>query len=196
MSTVALIALVAQSVNRPRQAARYLLSLDIPREALVLSFALVVIGNTVAFGLSLMSAPSRGLPMGLLISPGGFLLMQGAVLGASILALTLAGRPLGGVARLQDMALLVIWLQALRVLVQFLLVVLWLVAPQLAALVVFAATALGIWISVNFIDAAHGFDNLFKSLAVLIFGMVGMMLALSLLLALLGVSPNGMTGYV
>jgi hypothetical protein len=196
MSTATLIALAAQSVNRPRQAARYLLSLDLPREALLLAFALVVIGNTIAFGLSLMSAPIGAVPMGVLISPVGFLLMQAVVLGASILALTLAGRPLGGGARLRDVALLVIWLQALRVAVQFLLVVLWLAVPQLAALVVFAAMALGIWISVNFIDIAHGFESVFKSLAVLIFGMVGMVLAMTLLLTLLGVTPNGMTGYV
>lgn len=195
MTPQAFLSLAVQSLTAPREVARLLLSMQLGRDVLTTSFALVVVLNALIFSVAdqfLSDTPGAGL----LGEPLVFLAMQGLTLLATIVFLTWVGGIMGGTARLEDMAVLLIWLQVLRVAVQAALVVILPLAPALGGLIMLLASAAGVWILINFIDEAHGLDNMFKAGLVLIFGIFGMAVALSIVLAFLGITPNGLTGYV
>lgn len=186
--------LAVQSVTNPREVAALLLSIRPGREALWTAFALVVVLNALIFSASLLMDPA-GIPA-FLSSPVVFLLMQAGALAASIVALTWTGRLFGGKARIEEIALLMIWMQGLRVLVQAAMLLVVPISLSLAGLLTMAATALGVWIAVNFLDEAHELGGPLRALAVLVLGMFAMAFVVSLLLTLAGVTPEGMTDYV
>ncbi|WP_323769986.1 YIP1 family protein [Antarctobacter sp.] len=186
--------LALQSVTNPREVAALLLSIRPGREALWTAFALVVVLNALIFSVSLLMNPA-GIPA-FLASPVMFVVMQGGALAASILALTWMGRLFGGKARIEEIALLMIWMQGLRVLVQAVMLLLVPISAMLVGLGTMIVTALGVWIAVNFLDEAHELGGPLRALAVLVLGMLAMAFAVSLLLTLAGVTPEGMTDYV
>lgn len=186
MTSAAIGRLALETIRAPRSAAAQLIGLGLPRELLWTALALVVILNALIFTLTnMVSPPPAEMPM-VVMAPLPFALLLGAALVASIFALFWVGRGLGGQARLDDLMVLLIWLQSLRVALQLALLVLMPVVPALASLIVLAASILGIWILVNFVDVAQGFDSLLKSLGVLILSTLGMAIALSLVLSLFG----------
>lgn len=186
MTSAAIGRLALETIRAPRSAAAQLIGLGLPRELLWTALALVVILNALIFTLTnMVSPPPAEMPM-VVMAPLPFALLLGAALVASIYALFWVGRGLGGQARLDDLMVLLIWLQSLRVALQLALLVLMPVVPALASLIVLAASILGIWILVNFVDVAQGFDSLLKSLGVLILSTLGMAIALSLVLSLFG----------
>ncbi|WGW03192.1 YIP1 family protein [Tropicibacter oceani] len=187
--------LALQTVTAPRDVARLLLSLRLPTEALVLGFALVVVGNALVFSISLVLMPPTQ-AMGLLGNPLALMAIRGVVLLATIASLTWIGQMFGGRARFESIALLLIWLQALSVAVQVLFTFILPIAPQLGSALVFAATAIGAYITVHFLDEAHGLNSIGKSVVVLILGMIAMAVSLSIFLSLVGFTPAGLTGHV
>lgn len=194
MTLQGFLKLAVQTVTAPRDVARLLLSIRPGQEALLTAFALVVVLNALAFALSQVTNPAP-VPVAL-ASPMVFAVMQAGALAATIAALTGVGRMLGGKAGVQDIAILLIWMQALRVLAQAGLLVLIPLVPMLGAVAFMAITGLGIWILLNFLDEAHELGGLWKAGLVMGLGLLAMAFALSILLTLAGVDPNGMTGYV
>ncbi len=190
MTPAAFLSLALQTIAAPRDVARLLMSANLSREALLTAFGLVIIASGLVFHVSNLLSPGP-VPV-MLADPIRFVILQAVVQGATIAALTGMGRIMGGTARLSDIAVLMIWLNAIRVVVLVLLSVLMMVSGLLSMLVIFAMTALGFWITLNFIDEAHGFENLFKAFGTLVLGLLAMAFALSFLLTLAGVSPEGM----
>lgn len=188
--------LAFNTVRAPREVARLLLAMTLPREALWLTFALVIVLNTLMFSASLMMVPEGEAFAAVFVSPWVFAAMLAASVGALIVAVTLCGRPLGGRASFADIAILVIWLQALRFVLQVLMAVIGPISLFASGLLVSAGSVLGIWIFVNFIDEAHQTGGLLRAGLVLLLAVVGMVLALSLIFSLLGVQTGGIPGYV
>lgn len=195
MSFEGFLRLGLQSITAPREVARLLLSLKLPAEVLVLGLALTVVLNALLFSLSLIITPVPELA-GLMSSPLAVMAMRTVVLLVLIASFTGLGRALGGAGSLADLTLVMIWLQALGVAAQAVLVLLGPLAPEVTALLAFAASAVGAWISAGFIDEAHGFNNGLKAVAVLIFGAVLAAVGLSLFLSLIGFDTREITGYV
>ena len=187
--------LALQTVTAPRDVARLLLSLRLPQEALILGFFLAIVANAAVFALGLVISPPPP-DMGLLASPVALMVMQAVVLLALMAVITWLGQVFGGIGQFRDVAVLMIWLQALRVLAQLVLVVLMPLAPSAATLLVVAATAIGAYVTVIFIDEAHGLENVFKAVFVLIFGMLAMAIVLSILLGLAGFEATGVANHV
>ncbi|MCR9125925.1 MAG: YIP1 family protein [Rhodobacteraceae bacterium] len=184
-------ALVIQSVRDPAAAARFLLALDLPRQTLWMALTLVAVLNTLMFSLSNLVTPTTSPIPGIFDTPIVYL---GFVLGGLVLvvlSLFWTGRALGGVGRLEDILVLVVWLQGLRVLVQALVILLMVTFPLLSALVVLAAGVIGLWILAHFVDQAHRFGSLARSAGVLIAGFLAMVLGLSLFLSLIGARVIG-----
>lgn len=196
MTPQAFVKLAYESIGAPRSVARQLMSAHLTREAIWTAFALVVVLNALVFGAMLvLDPPPSGVPA-FLATPGGYLVVQGVTLGGTILAMTLMGRMLGGAGRFLDMALLMIWLQALNIFVQVATSLLLLLSPGLAGLFVIAATGIGFWILLNFIDEAHGLGNLLKAFFVFLLGLLALGFTLSVILTLAGFTPEGMMGNV
>jgi hypothetical protein len=188
--------LALNTVVVPRDVARLLLAMNLPSQALWLAFALVIVLNTLMFSASLMLVPANDLFGAVLVNPTVFGAMLAVSVGVLIVAVTLCGRPLGGQASYAQIAILVIWLQALRVLMQAVVAVVGPFSLFLSGVLISAASVLGIWIFVNFIDVAHEMGSLLRAGLVLLLAVVGMMLGLSLIFSLLGVQTGGIPGYV
>jgi hypothetical protein len=188
------ISLAIKSVTDPRDVARWILAQHLNRETLLTGLALSVVLNTLVFFTSLMITPGA-VPV-ILATPIGFLAIQATVLILTILGLHGAARMMGGTGGLEDVAALLIWMQYLRVLIQLVALVLFPISPFLIGIVMSISSFAGLWILLNFLDEAHNLGGLMKSAVVLVFGILGMAFALSLLLVFLGVDPNGMAEYV
>ena len=188
--------LALNTVVAPRDVARLLLAMNLPSQALWLAFALVIVLNTLMFSASLMLVPANDLFGAVLVNPTVFGAMLAVSVGALIVAVTLCGRPMGGRAGVPQIAILVIWLQALRVVMQAVVAVVGPFSLFLSGVLISAASVLGIWIFVNFIDVAHETGSLLRAGLVLLLAVVGMMLGLSLIFSLLGVQTGGIPGYV
>jgi len=183
------LSLAWQTVQTPRDVARLLLAARLGRDALWTAFALVCTANALVYGTSLAMAGPGSIDF--LQSPSLFLAMQALVLAGTILCLTYAGRGLGGAGRVSDIAVLMVWMQALRVLVQLIMLGLVVISPVLASMLVGLSLVLGIWIALNFVREAHGFDSLVPAGLTMIFGFAGAIFGLSIILTLIGVDPNG-----
>ncbi|MDA7426000.1 YIP1 family protein [Thalassococcus lentus] len=194
MTFAGFLGLALQTIKAPRDVARLLLSARLSSEALWTAFALVVVLNTLVFSATIALMPQDG--FGLLGNPVAFMVVQAAALAGAVIAIASIGRAMGGKADLAQVAVLLIWLQSLRVLAQAALMIIGIASQPLAAGLALGVSVLGIWLSMNFIDEAHELGSLFKSAGVLILALMALAVGLSLLLSLLGVVPQGMNGYV
>mgnify|MGYP003132150875 FL=1 len=195
MTISGFLRLAAQTLTAPQEVARLLLALNLPREVLLTGFALVVVLNALLVGgMQAMGGTAGAMPLG--FGPGVMAALLAMMLAATIFFMTWAGRVVGGTGRMQDVAVLLIWLQALRALAQLGVALVAGLSGALAAILVMAALVAGLWIVVNFLDVAHGLNSPLKAILVLVLATVGLMLALTLLLPLLGITPDRMAGYV
>ncbi|WP_353472628.1 YIP1 family protein [Salipiger sp. H15] len=193
MTAADLLALAWRTVVAPREVARMLLGLHLSREVLLTGFALVVVVNTLIVGLMQLGGELAAMG-GLMPVPMGLLLA--VMLAGSIAVMTWAGHGFGGRARIEDVAVLLIWLQGLRALAQVVVGLVGAVSGGLAVLLVLAALLAGLRILVAFLDEAHGFGSPLKALLVLILATMALVAALTMIVSLLGAGPNGMASYV
>lgn len=188
-----LLHLIGQSIIAPRDMARRLIDANLSGEALWTAGALVVALNALVFGLSHMAyGPAQ--PM--ILSPALYAVLLALVLGLLAPVLAFTGRLLGGQGRAPQIAVVLFWLQGLRSLAQVVILLLLPVSPSLSSLVLMATVGLGLYLTLIFVDEAHGLNNLFATAGALILSTVGLVLALAVALTALGLSPTGMNGYV
>lgn len=173
--------LIVETVRSPGSAARRIVMFNLPREALWTALILVGVLNTILFTVTNIVVPTPSPLPAAINNPVVILMIVSGGLVLSALALFWAGRALGGTAALRDILLLMIWLQALRVLVQVATLLLLFIAPVFAVVFVMAANLLSIWILAHFINAAHQLNSLMRSAGVLVAAIVGLSLILSLL---------------
>ncbi len=192
----AFITLALRTITEPRVVASELVAMNFERRILWLALFLVVVLNTLIYQLSLIIAPPPETLPSFFTSPVPFAGLVGAGLVLSVYALTFAGRFLGGKAKLEQIMTLLIWLQYLRFAVQVIMILLMPVLPGLAGLLVFAASLYGMWLLLQFVDVAHGYNSLFTSFGALVFAAIAIMLGVAILLSLIGVQNMGLTPYV
>jgi hypothetical protein len=179
------------SVTDPAAAARALIGMHLPREALWTGLILVAVLNTLIYTATNMLIPGPNpLPVALSAPALYFALVVGGLV-LVIYAIFWTGRALGGEGGLEDIMVVMVWLQGLRVVVQALALVLLLVVPVLSGLLVLAAAILGLYILLHFIDQAHRLGSLGKAAGVAISAVLAMVLILSLILSLFGATITG-----
>ena len=187
---------MVQSVTEPRAVARWLFDLRLDDGVLLTAFALVLVlnGLLTAFFNTLLTlnpvvAPLAAKPF---IYVGGL----GAILVGVAVALTWAGRVLGGAASFRKVATLLIWLQLLRLIAQAVVLFSALIMPMIASLLSLAASVTGIWIVLNFLAEAHNFPSLAKAAFALLLGMTAVALGLAVVISMLGISTTGTMSHV
>lgn len=178
--------LAVVSVGNPAEAARRILALNVPRNALWTGFGLVVVLNTMILALSNLLLTGASPFPAMLTYPPVYLVLSGSVLLLSIYAMFWIGRLMGGKSTWENIMVLVIWLQALRVVVQMVTFVLVLTIPLLSLLLGISAFLVGLYMLVHFINQAHQFDSLGRSASVLIGASLAIAFGLSLLITLYG----------
>ena len=195
MTGEAFWSLVRQTLFEPRDAARALMAMRLPQEIVWQALALLSVLYTIVYTLSLeMSPPAE--PSEILM-PAVFqapLLLALALFGGlalTVIALRAIGQALGGSGEIADLLVLVTWLQVLRLMVQVGIVVLVLGSPALAGIAIIVVGVWGLYILVNFVDAAHDFDNRLKAFGVIILAVVAMAMGLRAVLSLAGALMMG-----
>ena len=192
----AFINLMIGTLSQPRDAAAEILSIRPNRSVMWSALLLAVLLNTMVYQISLFASPPQvALPV-IFSSPIIFAILIGSGLVLSIYSITYAGRFIGGRAVLDDVMALLIWLQFLRFAVQLAAFLLMPIIPGIAGLLILCATLYGMWLLLQFVDVAHGFENLLTSFFALILSGLGIVLGLAILLSLLGVQNMGLTPYV
>lgn len=188
--------LVLQTLTDPVSAAYGLMGMALPARALWMALALMAVLNSMIYSLSLRGAGAAD-PDAAALMPIAFqspILFAGLLFGAlaaTVFALFWVGQLMGGTARLEDLLVLVAWLQVLRLGLQIVVTVVALAIPGLAAMLVFAGSIWGLYILLGFITAAHDFDSWLRAAGVLIVAMLAMAFGLTLILMMVGVRGMG-----
>ena len=180
-------ALFFLTLKAPKEAARHLMALDFPAQALWMALSLVSIVTSMIFAGLLQMAPMPADEMGALIrgtpaydAPLIFALLQLARAVVSVFVLYWVGTLFGGQGRLVDVLAVIAWLQAVTFALMLGIVVLGVVVPLVSSLLILAMAVWWIWAVVSALDVAHGFDSMVKSAAVLIVSVVGATIGLSI----------------
>lgn len=181
------------TIRTPDQAAEFVKGTDVERGVLWMGIFAVSALGAVITGLTVMSIP---LPDGwpdLFALPFAHFAVSVVGMMMFAYALTWAGKGLGGQGTFDDLLKLVIWLQAVRVGLQVIGLVLLIAIPVLGAFYGLATGLLALWILVQFIKSGHEFSGFGAAIVVLIATIVGLIVGLSLLLSLVGVGAVGVS---
>ncbi len=189
-----LIELFWMTIRDPSRAASILRQIHMDRQVSWLILLLAITLNTLTYfaSIPLLGVPAE-LAFPLLTKPYLVFLMLGITTVIFVFAFYWVGRALEGKATFDTILLMVGWLQYMRLAIQVGSLVLMLVSPGISQIFVMAAGIYGLWVVVNFLKQAHGFETLGKAVAVLIFSALGMTVGLSVLLSLCATTVIGMT---
>ncbi len=185
-----LLQLAVRTVQRPKEGAAEVLRIAPARGALALGFALMIVislmmGEVVAL---VLGTPEAGPLTGQSSLTLG--LMQAAFLFLAVHAITYIGRLCGGTGDFDGALALMTWLQFVFLLIQLVQLFLLLTAPPLAAIVTLIAIGLFFWLLVNFIAVLHDFESVGMVFFMTLVSFVGIVFAISLVLTILGLTPE------
>ncbi|WP_306150954.1 Yip1 family protein [Roseovarius sp. MMSF_3281] len=182
-------ALFFVTLKTPKEAARHLLALDLPAQALWMALTLVSVVTSMVFAGLLQMAPMPAADMGELIrgtpaydAPLIFALLQWARAVVSVFVLYWVGTVFGGQGRLSDVLAVMAWLQAVTFALMLGIAVLGVLMPFVSSLLILAMAVWWVWAVISALDVAHEFDSMVKSAAVLIVSIVGATVGLSIFL--------------
>jgi hypothetical protein len=184
--------LVSDSFARPRLAARAVIGLGLGPDLLVQAAAAitalgVVFGYlAVAFSADPVDAVSAALLSRPLV---GAALQFAVILLAAFLTFRI-GRAFGGTGDLAGALAVVVWLNAVMLLIQLVQLFVLLVLPPVAALIAVATIIWALWAFANFVTELHGFENPFFVLGGVILSMIVLFFGVAMLLAMLGITPQ------
>lgn len=189
-----LLQLFVLTIRAPAQAAAMLQGQAMDRSTGWLILGLAVALNTLIYFLSVFLFP---VPAEMMLPVLQTPFLVATVLGSTVVALVFvffwAGRSLGGSAPFDDILLMVGWLQYMRLAIQLGSLVLMLFLPNLAWIFVLGTAIYGLWVVINFLNVAHGFGSLMKSVMLLILSMVGLLVGMSLIVSLFTATAIGMS---
>jgi hypothetical protein len=190
-----LLSLVLQTIKAPQEGASTVLALGLPRDILVQLLSLVVVLSVIAGQLGVF-ALGGGFEDGamtgpFIMSPLVATFIQFALLIVLVTCVHVIGRALGGTGSFEEALALVTWLQFILLCLQVIQFVALILFPMLGALIGLASIGLFLWLLVNFVAVIHGFASLGLVFAGVLISAFGVLFAMSLLLAMLGLSIPG-----
>jgi len=191
--------LLRLTLSDPRDGARAVAKIDVSREALwsalTVIVALSVIGARImSYMMPISQEQAVGMPIA--VSPIMFALIMWGLLVLTVFCVHYIGRAFGGQGYFNTSLKLVIWLQTILLLAQGLQILLGTVSLPLAGLLGLGFSLYSIWLFVNFVAVAHGFENRGTVLLGVVLSLFGVIFGLSLLFALIALlfgveMPNG-----
>lgn len=189
-SASAFFGLVRETLSEPRATARRIIATDVPMSVRWQALALVVVVSVILAKLTmLMLGTPSGVMPGMAAGPIWAAVLQTGVLLLVAGAADRVGRMMGGHGDFADALLLVVWLQAIMLLIQAAQIVALLLLPPFAGLIGLAAMVLFLWLLTNFVAELHGFDSLGKVFGMIVVTAVGLAFLLATVLAVFGIGP-------
>ena len=192
-----------RSIRDPAAAAPVLMKLDLPRNALWSGILLMAALQSLLVGFAVWITPVPSDPeapiaiiQALYGAPLWFFGVTLLINVLTIYALLGMGRLFGGTATLEDIMVVMVWFQGIQIAFKLVAMLLGLFIPILEALMVLAASGIGIYMFVNFINQVHRFDSIGRTLVVIVLAMLAVLLGFSLFVVLVGTPFMGETLYV
>lgn len=192
-----------RSIRDPAGAAPALMKLDLPRSVLWTGIILMAALQSLLVGFAVWVTPVPNDPespvaiiQALYGAPLWFFGVTLLISALTIYALLGMGRLFGGTGTLEDIMVVMVWFQAIQIACKLVAMVLGLFAPILEALMVLAASGIGIYMFVNFINQVHRFDSIGRTLVVIVLAMLAVLLGFSLFVVLVGTPFMGESLYV
>lgn len=184
--------LVIDSLVRPRAAARRVIALGLaPGQLLQAALLVTCVGMLLGYlALNMTAGDVDAVSAAVLADPLIGAAAQLAVMAVVVVLTVRIGRLFGGGGGLWDALALVVWLNAMMVLIQAGQVVVLAIVPPLAALVAIATLFWAIWAYANFVAELHGFRNPVLVLGAVVVTAIVLFFGTAMLLAILGITPQ------
>lgn len=185
--------LVIDSLFRPREAATRVLRLDLTPGALAQAgVAVTCIGLLLGYvGLALSGGDVDPVSAVVLERPLVGAALQLAIMAAVAFLTFRIGRLFGGVGALWGAAAVVVWLNAVTLVIQVLQLAALALVPPLAGLIAMATIFWLFWAYANFVTELHGFESPVMVLGVVVLTVIVIVFGLTMLAAILGLSSRG-----
>ena len=173
--------------------ARKAIDLNLPREALWTSLALIAVVNVILLALlqMLSPAPIAFQEQAFSLSPFAYTAIIGVFLTMLVLAIFYTGQMMGGSGTLAGTLVIIVWFQSISLTLEGVQLILVLISPAIAS--IFGMLSLGalVWCFINFVNVLHGYENLGKSAITVVLALIGTAVCAGIILAILGVGPVG-----
>ncbi|NVO23765.1 YIP1 family protein [Donghicola mangrovi] len=175
---------ILATLRDPDAVAAQLLSLNLSSKAVWHLFGLTIIASVMMFYGTELLLPTG---LGQVIPPFTLVVMMTANLSVLSFAMLGTGRALEGNARLDQIVLVLSWMQVMLIALQIPQSVLSLAIPSLGDVFSLMVVFYALWLTVRFVKVAHGFETLGRAIASVVLAFTGITLGLVVLMSLLGV---------
>lgn len=175
---------ILATLRDPDAVAAQLLSLKLAPKAVWHLFALTIIASVMMFYGTELFLPTG---LGQIIPPFTLVVMMTANLSVLSFAMLGTGRAMEGTARLDQMVLVLSWMQVMLIALQVPQSILGMMFPSLAGVFSMMVVFYALWLTVRFVKVAHGFETLGRAIATVVMAFAGITLGMVVLMSLLGV---------
>lgn len=177
------------TIRAPQEAAQAVLTLNLPRNVLWLGLALVITLSTLLASAVLlmvpMPEPGAGVPMPVVMG-----IVQAVFLVLVSLGIAVIGARFGGKGDFDGALALMVWLQAVFLVVQaFQIAAIAIGLSVLADIVSLASIPLFFWLMAQFVTVLHGFSSVWKTFWAIIMFLIAFAFLLSLVVTSFGLVP-------
>ena len=177
------------TIRAPQEAAQAVLALNLPRNVLWLGLALVITLSTLVASAVLLMVPmpeaGAGVPMPVVMG-----IVQAVFLVLVSLGIAVIGARFGGKGDFDGALALMVWLQAVFLVVQaFQIVAIAIGLSVLADIVSLASIPLFFWLMAQFVTVLHGFSSVWKTFWAIIMFLIAFAFLLSLVVTSFGLVP-------
>lgn len=177
------------SIRAPQEAAQSVLALNLPRNVLWLGLALVITLSTLLASAVLLMVPmpeaGAGVPMPVVMG-----IVQAVFLVLVSLGIAVIGARFGGKGDFDGALALMVWLQAVFLVVQaFQIAAIAIGLSVLADIVSLASIPLFFWLMAQFVTVLHGFSSVWKTFWAIIMFLIAFAFLLSLVVTSFGFVP-------
>lgn len=189
-----LIEAAIDTVRSPKTGARRIMAINMPRRQRWEFLLLIVIASIILAELTLILGGGNAEDF-----LGGSAIGNPIILGAVQLfflfmlvrGVHFIGKMAGGTGTLDDVILLVVWLQFILICLQVVQTIAFVVFPLLAAMIGLASVGLFFMLLTHFVAEVHGFKSLGRVFFAILVSLVGFAIFLSFPLSLLGIRITG-----
>ena len=177
------------TIRAPQEAAQAVLALNLPRNVLWLGLALVITLSTLLASAVLLMVPmpeaGAGVPMPVVMG-----IVQAVFLVLVSLGIAVIGARFGGKGDFDGSLALMVWLQAVFLVVQaFQIAAIAIGLSVLADIVSLASIPLFFWLMAQFVTVLHGFSSVWKTFWAIIMFLIAFAFLLSLVVTSFGLVP-------
>ena len=187
--------LAVLTLREPYQAAQIILGWKLPNEAIWTAIALVSVVITILSSLSNLIFPvDQPLPpllSAIIATPFLYFLIVAVVFIATVHAIYWTGRMLGGTGAIEDLMVLLLWLQGLQTGAQAMVLTAKMIVPVLVGFIQLFVVVAILWILVHFINIGLHLNSIIRAVVVLVVGTSALIFGWRFLLSLIGVSAEG-----